>query len=324
MPGWEEIVAFGTQIKDVGATARIVQDFRLDDPLAGSVAVRRLELGRVTMSTVRSTGHRMVAHEPDKVTYFSPLAGQLRLKKDGSIYNADFGGGLYVRPGRRTSHIIAPASGTFYGVAVTARVRSAAPTGTSPATEYQDVNQSSAASCLHGFLQYFIREFSRSRSLLEKPALMASAETLIMACLEELNAEVAPGEGPSLVVMARRVDRAERIMRERLSEQLSVEELAEDTGISPRSLQTAFKTVRGSTPTQALRQLRLNHARELLMSADETPRVTDVALSCGISHFGRFAEAYKRRFGESPSETALRTSPEAEVLVAGNNRRRRS
>ena len=68
MPGWEEIVAFGTLIKGVGANARIVQDFTLDDPLAGSVTVRRLELGRVTMSTVRSSGHRMIAREPDQVT----------------------------------------------------------------------------------------------------------------------------------------------------------------------------------------------------------------------------------------------------------------
>jgi AraC-like DNA-binding protein len=35
--------------------------------------------------------------------------------------------------------------------------------------------------------------------------------------------------------------------------------------------------------------------------------VTDTALACGFEHFGRFSEAYRKLFGERPSQT-LRSS----------------
>jgi AraC-like DNA-binding protein len=324
MAGWDEIVTFGKLLKNVGAHAKVVHDFALDEPLKGRVEVRLLDLGRVTLSTIRSTGHRMTSVEPDRVTYFSPLAGELRIRSGDAVYHADFGSGLFVRPGKRTSRVVPPAGQTFYGVAVSARPETKAPDGAPPGTEYHDVSRSSAASCLHGFLQYFIRDFARSESLLGKPDMIAAAETLIMACLEEMNVEETSEEGPSLAMMARRVDRAEQIMRERLADALSVEDLAMELDVSPRSLQAAFRTVRGRTPTEVLRQLRLDRAREMLMTAGESPRVTDVALACGMTHFGRFAHAYRLRFGEVPSETAIRAKSAGEAVDTGDTGKGRS
>jgi transcriptional regulator GlxA family with amidase domain len=117
--------------------------------------------------------------------------------------------------------------------------------------------------------------------------------------------------------MAQRVDKAERIMRERLSEPLSTEDLATEVGVSLRSLQSAFSTIRGKPPRDVLRQMRLDHARELLMGEGETPKVTEVALSCGMSHFGRFSHAYRLRFGENPSETRARLKSDAAVRESG-------
>ena len=54
-----------------------------------------------------------------------------------------------------------------------------------------------------------------------------------------------------------------------------------------------------------LRNLRLDRARQMLMDAPDMG-VTRVALDCGFGHLGKFAAAYRARFGEAPSETARR------------------
>jgi AraC family ethanolamine operon transcriptional activator len=50
--------------------------------------------------------------------------------------------------------------------------------------------------------------------------------------------------------------------------------------------------------------MKLNAIRQVLKRSRGTnERVSDVALRSGFSHFGRFAEEYRRLFGERPSET---------------------
>jgi AraC-like DNA-binding protein len=104
------------------------------------------------------------------------------------------------------------------------------------------------------------------------------------------------------------VRRAESYLRERTSRPVSLCELARATGVSPRSLQAAFRRFRDTTPAQFSRETRLDLARQALC----TPKsgegsVTEVALEFGFSHLGRFAKCYFDRFGEAPSETLRRS-----------------
>jgi AraC-like DNA-binding protein len=57
-----------------------------------------------------------------------------------------------------------------------------------------------------------------------------------------------------------------------------------------------------------VRRRRLEHARDELLSLDPAAgvKVIDVALRHGFTHTGRFAAAYRARFGESPSVTLRR------------------
>jgi len=56
-----------------------------------------------------------------------------------------------------------------------------------------------------------------------------------------------------------------------------------------------------------LKMLRLEEARMRLLRASEVGgSVTNVAASCGFGHPGIFAREYKRRFGETPSDTLKR------------------
>jgi AraC-like DNA-binding protein len=83
-------------------------------------------------------------------------------------------------------------------------------------------------------------------------------------------------------------------------------ELAERAGVSVRRLQQGFREYVGRSPFQYLHDVRLDRAHADLVHADSSETVTDVALRWGLTHTGRFAADYRRRFGRMPSETLAR------------------
>ena len=91
------------------------------------------------------------------------------------------------------------------------------------------------------------------------------------------------------------------------SEPPTVGELAEAAGVSERTLHEAFRRRLGTSPAAYVRDLRLQAAREALVAADTaTTTVARVALEHGFAHPGRFAIAYRERFGEAPGESLRR------------------
>ena len=85
------------------------------------------------------------------------------------------------------------------------------------------------------------------------------------------------------------------------------DDLAEVVGVSIRSLSRAFDKKYGLGPMAFLLQRRLDACYAQLRGADsDAITVTEVSLSYGFWHTGRFASAYKKAFGESPSETLLK------------------
>jgi len=81
------------------------------------------------------------------------------------------------------------------------------------------------------------------------------------------------------------------------------------SGVSPRSLQLAFRKYRGTSPTAYIRNARLELAHRLLADPADGRSVSQIAVDCGFSHLSRFAHAYRERFGELPSRTRLRKRP---------------
>ena len=103
------------------------------------------------------------------------------------------------------------------------------------------------------------------------------------------------------------VRKAEDYLRRHLREQITIEELARVAGVSTRALFWGFRRGRDTTPMAYLKKLRLDLARDTLLSAARTgASVTDVAMAVGFIHLSRFSSEYKARFGESPSATRSR------------------
>lgn len=98
---------------------------------------------------------------------------------------------------------------------------------------------------------------------------------------------------------------AEGFLEANLDRAITLEDVAEAAGISPRALQLAFRQYRGTTPLNFWRDLRLDRAHADLLAGRPGDTVTDIALRWGFTHFGRFSEVYRARYGLSPRE-ALR------------------
>ncbi|WP_216870979.1 AraC family transcriptional regulator [Modestobacter excelsi] len=96
---------------------------------------------------------------------------------------------------------------------------------------------------------------------------------------------------------------------------LSVERLAREAGVSPRSLQRHFRDYVGVSPREYVQQVRLARVHEDLLAARPGGGVTvaDTALRWGFSHVPRFAGSYQDRYGETPSVTLRRLPPQPPV-----------
>jgi transcriptional regulator GlxA family with amidase domain len=99
--------------------------------------------------------------------------------------------------------------------------------------------------------------------------------------------------------------RAVRAYGEHYREPVTVADVAAGVGLSVRQLQEVVRSRFGQTPMQMLRDVRLERARELL-SSGIAPTVAAAAMDVGCLHLGRFAAAYRARFGESPSRRGRR------------------
>jgi len=101
--------------------------------------------------------------------------------------------------------------------------------------------------------------------------------------------------------------RACELIRANVAEPVRIAEIASQLGISPRHLQAGFRQHLGTTPQRFLRDCRLDEANRRLSAAKAGATTTAIAYDCGFGHLGEFAQCYRLRFGESPSETLRRS-----------------
>jgi AraC family ethanolamine operon transcriptional activator len=103
---------------------------------------------------------------------------------------------------------------------------------------------------------------------------------------------------------ARVVRRVEEYLQAHLRNPLSVLDLCRELGVSERTLHYAFREVRGLSPMAYFQANQLNAVRQELKAAPAgTTSVHEIARRWGFWHTGEFAAAYRRLFGELPSET---------------------
>ncbi|MET8006111.1 AraC family transcriptional regulator [Nonomuraea glycinis] len=100
------------------------------------------------------------------------------------------------------------------------------------------------------------------------------------------------------------VRRAMEFIAEHAHLPITTDDVARAVAVSTRSLQEGFRAHLGLTPMAHLRDVRLARVRADLLAADPARvTVTAVAARWGFPHQGRFAAAYRNRYGQTPSAT---------------------
>ena len=153
-------------------------------------------------------------------------------------------------------------------------------------------------------LMHVVSQLETDQSVVKNDLLRVSIDDLLLGTLLSLPHSYAgrmlddSGEIATSILR-----RAEEFIEAHAAEPIKIRDVIEACGCSGSLLHRAFQRHRGYTPNQFLASQRLEAARRRLLSPSQHDTVTSVALDCGFAHLSRFAERYKRRFGEYPSNT---------------------
>ena len=91
-----------------------------------------------------------------------------------------------------------------------------------------------------------------------------------------------------------------RLVEEDLTQDLRIPRLAEQLNMNRVQLFRKVKALTNKSPSQLIRQIRLEHAKKLLL--DPELNVADVAYKVGFSDPAFFSRSFREAFGVSPSE----------------------
>jgi AraC-like DNA-binding protein len=104
-------------------------------------------------------------------------------------------------------------------------------------------------------------------------------------------------------IAPRSVKRAVDYIQAHLADPITLAELVAVAGVPGRTLFHNFQAFEGLSPMRYVRARRFDRVRRELLRAAPEASVSRVALRWGFAHLGRFAVEYRRRYGESPSDT---------------------
>ncbi|WP_299783589.1 AraC family transcriptional regulator [uncultured Roseobacter sp.] len=90
------------------------------------------------------------------------------------------------------------------------------------------------------------------------------------------------------------------MIRDRLDQSISVDDLAREAGMSPSHFSRVFKETLGSTPMQYVLAYRVEQA--IRMMAEPARALGDIALTCGFADQAHFSRSFKQVTGQTPRQ----------------------
>lgn len=309
----------------VNRTIRVFDPDRLRDAFdGGQVEHRLLEPGMFTARLIRIVAEQ---HSLQTIQYSLPVSiegswspgyaalmfglnvtqpcivhgrvfktGSLALFEDGTGINARFGGNTHLA----ILTVYPKAAGREDGC-------NGLSFGTAPVGMPLEIGEPETRR-LRSLFRAVIDDAALTMQLQSIPEASAAFEQHVLAAYAAALASARRPERNGMSSLQRRnrlVRKAEAYVTAHLDESVRMQKLCREVGASARSLEYAFQAIYGTGAMRYLRTVRMNEVRKALLRADSSARatVTAAAMDWGFWHLGEFAAAYRRLFGELPSET---------------------
>jgi AraC-like DNA-binding protein/mannose-6-phosphate isomerase-like protein (cupin superfamily) len=225
---------------------------------------------------------RMQAHQHLFYELIVILEGRMQLRADGAEVVGEAGDLLLYRPGlvhAESSDPAAPVSTLFFCFRASPTLLRGVP------LRVQDRDGR-----LRLMTAWALQDHKSGRPLRQQDQLLA-------AMLAELRRLAASPPDPLLTV-------ARHYMERRLTDRLHLGDIARQVQMSRFAFVRKFKRLSGQTPMQALRTMRLNRARVLLLTSSLPLKA--IAPAAGLGDEYQLSKLFRRYFHQSPREMRIR------------------
>ena len=93
---------------------------------------------------------------------------------------------------------------------------------------------------------------------------------------------------------------AAALLTQELTVRRTIEQLAQEVGLSPTALKSCFKGIYGSSVYAYQKEYRLQMAQKLLTETDST--IAEIAHQIGYENPNKFSSAFRQSFGMTPTQ----------------------
>lgn len=272
---------------------------------SGWMSVETLTLGQsdVSLSKVISTGHCIDLTETERLSVILPLNGRIEVDAAENRHVANPGEALVFGPNSRRTWVSTDNNRPYEALVLLAPAWMCRPSGEDRLRDQvirSDLPQlGSLTRHLGGMLNQAQGCYFRGSGNLPDSARTERVLRLLRDMLGAAGDSVNDTQGDFSWESRLALD----FIHTCFANPLSLTDIAQAAGASPRMLQIKVQRDFGLTPIDLLRQVRLAAARRRLKERGQTASVTQIAFECGFSHLGRFAIAYRQTYGEPPSKT---------------------
>ncbi|SFS96708.1 AraC family transcriptional regulator [Saccharopolyspora flava] len=274
------------------------------------LAMHTVDLGPVTVGRIGwGVDVAIDCAYPDAYEVNMPLAGSLESRHGRDQVISGEGNGTIFPPNRLTPITRWSAECTVVGVKFDRaglereadRVLAAPLPGGLELPAQIDRRSAATRGWLH-FVRTLTAEMAETQAMLCDDVLKRQLSSTIMTgFLLAMHPDRRSGAPARPRIVNRVLDR----LREDPAHGWTAAEMAEIAGVSVRRLQEGFQEYVGTTPSACLRDIRLVRAHEDLLASNAST-VAEVAARWNFTNTGRFAAAYRAKYGHSPSETLQR------------------
>ena len=166
-------------------------------------------------------------------------------------------------------------------------------------------DQNGVFSSWRNLIQYITTEANSRHSVITKTGVGEEIKRLIFSCLinNQPHNQTDYIASQSSTAAPRHVRLAEEYMRANIGARITISDLSRCANVSERTLFNGFREFRQTTPMQYVADLRLEQVRKELRRADNADSVAQIASRWGFFHQGAFASAYRKKFGETATQT---------------------